>query len=93
MIISDKSIKKIASTLTWGTYGLPPKLPVKWIKLEDCTTDHLQNIFRTQYPFIDNTYRTAIVYLLKERKAEVPTPNDLQTCKQEAIDLFLKLHC
>ena len=30
----------------WGTYGLNGDQPLKWVRLIDCSTDHLQAILR-----------------------------------------------
>ena len=66
-----------ADTL-WGTYGKSGKDPIKYVKLCDCETDHLQNILKTQNHLYVNTpdanyILNAIREILKFRKAFIPT--------------------
>lgn len=50
----------------WGTYGADGKGPLRWVRLVDCNTEHLQNILKTQ-PRIPNHYIMAIRDILKAR--------------------------
>lgn len=66
------SAKKVA---TWGTFGKDGIDPLKYVRLMDCSTEHLQAILATQ-PHIDNckacgfTYREIIKDILKDRGVE-----------------------
>ena len=59
----DLAVKR----LPWGTYGLPPKQPVIWVLLNDCSTAHLRNILKTQY-HISKSYRIVINEILYRRQ-------------------------
>jgi len=50
----------------WGTYGRPPTFPVRWVKIIDCTTEHLGNILRTQH-HIYKQMREVIEDILEKR--------------------------
>lgn len=59
--------------MLWGTYGLGGLGPLRWVKLIDCTTDHLQSILRTQLHVWHNpAYFKPICAILKSRGAEIP---------------------
>ena len=58
----------------WGTYGKDAKEPLRYVRLIDCSTDHLQAILKTQpqLDFITSrgfTYRKIIQAILDDRKA------------------------
>jgi hypothetical protein len=57
-------------TLPWGTFGKEGKGPLRWVKLGDCSTEHLRAILRTQ-PQITEIYRTGIKQILKDRGVKV----------------------
>ena len=66
-----------ADTL-WGTYGKSGRDPIKYVRLCDCETDHLQNILKTEkHLYVDypaqNYILNAIREILKFRKAFIPT--------------------
>lgn len=58
----------------WGTFGFDGKGPLRWVKLVDCDTEHLQNILKTQ-PQIPSHYLMAIKDILKERKNHADGPS------------------
>lgn len=55
----------------WGTYGKPITHPARWVRLIDCSTEHLQAIL-VELPLHgdDHNYTTIIQAILKDR--EVP---------------------
>jgi hypothetical protein len=55
------------NTALWGTYGKNSDQPLRWKKLVDCDTDHLQNILRTQKHIYRTVYFDYIVSILKDR--------------------------
>jgi len=61
------SLCRKVHTLWWGTYGLPPRLPIRWVRLVDCTSLHLKNILRTQHQ-ITPEYRYSIHLILAYRE-------------------------
>lgn len=57
--------------LPWGTYGLNNlNRTLKWVKLGDCESDHLQNILRTESWHIPEEYDQAIRRILRSRGVE-----------------------
>jgi len=52
--------------LLWGTYGKFGTSPLKWVKLEDCKSEHLQAILDTQKQIPAN-YTEAIHSILEYR--------------------------
>ncbi len=53
--------------LLWGTRGKTLTSELRWVKLIDCSTEHLENILKTQ-PQINREYTTAINNILNSRK-------------------------
>lgn len=51
----------------WGTYGVNSDQPLRWKKLVDCDTDHLQNILRTQKGIYNTVYEDFIYSILEDR--------------------------
>lgn len=43
--------KKIRQKVSWGTYGKEGKSPLKFVKIKDLETDHIQNILKD---FVEN---------------------------------------
>lgn len=67
----------------WKTYGLPRKNTLTDIRLGDCATEHLQNIYRTQYYWIPDHYKIAIRTIVEKRGATVPEPNlSVEICNE-----------
>jgi hypothetical protein len=65
-IVAEKPIE--GADLLWGTYGKSGKESLKWKKLGDCDTDHLQAILDTQ-PLTDQ-YKIAIEGILNSRQKQ-----------------------
>jgi hypothetical protein len=57
----------LSKFLEWGTYGKSGKEPLKWVRLIDCSTEHLKAILNTQKQ-ISGEYRETIQFILKERE-------------------------
>lgn len=68
----NSSLEEAKKKMLWGTYGKPRKKRVKWVKLIDCTTEHLQAILKTQYQ-LDSTFKTIIQSILQDRLTNVHT--------------------
>lgn len=63
---SEEELKKLMYVLRWGTYGYDGKSPLTWVRLVDCSSDHLQNILKTQ-AHISPFYEFVIRFILKMR--------------------------
>lgn len=61
------SFEEAVATAVWGTYGKSGDQPLKFVKLCECTTDHLNAIIRTQAR-IDPLYIKIIQHVLDKRK-------------------------
>jgi hypothetical protein len=64
---SKATLKEAQRKLFWGTYGLPPVRPPRWLLLKNCTTKHLENILKTQHQ-IPNEFRAVICAILNDRE-------------------------
>lgn len=62
MVVSLEDAKK---SLRWGTYGIDGKQPLNYVRLIDCSTDHLQKILSGQP--INEIYRDVITSILEDR--------------------------
>lgn len=58
-------LKTAKNKLFWGTYGSPAEHPVRWVRLMDCTTDHLCNILSSQQ--LPTSYTSVIDAILVDR--------------------------
>jgi hypothetical protein len=70
-------VTEAQANLLWGTYGKSGKEPLKWVRLIDCETDHLQAILRTQPHIYDahieaTSRLEAIKAILTSRGAAIP---------------------
>lgn len=52
--------------MMWGTYGKSGNEPLRWVRLVDCSTEHLEAILSTQGQ-ITHAYRAAINSILYQR--------------------------
>lgn len=63
-----------AKVLPWGTYGISGKDPLKIVFLDECTTNHLENIYISLYEryVIDDDvvdkYMIAVRLIIESRK-------------------------
>lgn len=60
-------ILKPEEILFWGSHGKDGKGPLRYIKLLDMETDHLEACLRTQ-PNMNNLYKKTMQKLLRQRK-------------------------
>ena len=76
----------------WGTYGKNGDKPLRWVKLKDCETDHLQAILETQMD-LDKEYKQTIQKILQARNAKVPEFS-LEKCRQwiKSLSSFARLN-
>lgn len=51
----------------WGTYGKNGDEPLRYVRLVDCSTEHLMSILRTERQ-IEENYVTIIKEILSDRK-------------------------
>ncbi len=58
-------LKKIAR---WGTFGPSGNEPLKWVKLIDCSTEHLEAILQTQPHILGTAYVDIIKSILADRR-------------------------
>lgn len=77
-------IEDLIQVARWGTYGKGGKEPLKWVKLIDCETEHLEAILRTQ-PQIGRGYRRMIQTILHQRKTQTKEPNTAMSTQQSAL--------
>lgn len=52
----------------WGTVGVSGRDPLKYVRLIDCSTEHLKNILKTEYLTKDSGTRILIDKILTMRK-------------------------
>lgn len=65
-LTTKSSFQQVKDRMLWGTYGKPRDLNnLKWVKLRDCTTDHLFAILLE--PHIPNITRRIINSILDDR--------------------------
>lgn len=60
-------MKTTKNTAIWGTYGINSDQPLRWKRLVDCDTDHLQNILCTQKHVYGTVYEKYIRSILSDR--------------------------
>jgi hypothetical protein len=63
----EDGIEAVREAVTWGTRGINGDEPLRWIKLRDMTTDHIQACLDTQSRMHPN-YREAFEMELEYRK-------------------------
>jgi hypothetical protein len=64
---TEEEFIKIVNNLRWGTRGINGLLPLKWVRLIDCSSEHLTNILGTQ-PQCAGLYSDIIEAILRARK-------------------------
>ena len=62
----NSPFEKIVKKLRWGTYGKSGKNKLRWVKLINCSTSHLEAILRTQP--INAITKKVIKEILSQRK-------------------------
>lgn len=62
-IYEEDSIEVIKSKLVWGTVDKNNK--IKYVKLYDCTIEHLQNILK--HGILNKLYKETILYIIDEK--------------------------
>jgi len=62
----------IKQKLLWGTRGKDGKQPFRWVRLIDCSAEHLQAILDTQ--IISSLYRDVIKSIMETEKGVMPAP-------------------
>ena len=67
----DKTIIENIDKIKWGTYGKSGRKTLQFLNLSDLTTDHLENIIRTE-TWISQWLKWTIYYVLNQRKSHVP---------------------
>jgi len=63
----DTTFIEAKKQMTWGTYGKHRSEPLKYVRLMDCSTEHLKAILRTQGQIVDLT-RLVIESILEDRE-------------------------
>jgi hypothetical protein len=64
---TKKELIELMFKRRWGTYGIGGLQPLKWVRLVDCSSEHLKNILKTQF-HINDLYRKIINFILQSRK-------------------------
>lgn len=62
-----QKILKPEEILFWGTYGKDGKSPLRWIKLKDMESAHIEACLNTQ-PKMSPLYRQTMLKILRQRK-------------------------
>jgi hypothetical protein len=71
--VSDFGTAKAMAT--WGTYGKSGKDPLKYVRLVDCETPHLQAILKTQWQIANTVYEKIIKSILDDRRQPYVNPD------------------
>jgi hypothetical protein len=75
----DRAIERLKHTMLWGTYGKGglahcagtcPEHRLRWVRLIDCSSEHLLAILVTQ-PHITFEHRVVIASILADRRFAV----------------------
>jgi len=59
------TFQEVKNKLRWGTYGVDGVNDLKWVKLVDCDSNHLQMILNTQ--FLNDITSKVIKSILNDR--------------------------
>ena len=65
----DEPFDKVRKAVEWGTYGINGDQPLKWVKLCDMETAHINAVLKN-VPSIDDSYARAFDLELKLRESE-----------------------
>lgn len=65
-IMTSDGLDRVKRVIIWGTYGKMGNDPLKYVRLMDCSTEHLEAILRTQYQ-ITPLYRECIESIIEDR--------------------------
>jgi hypothetical protein len=68
--ITVGSLEVAKQNAVWGTYGKSGKEPLHFVRLIDCTTDHLQAILDTQEKQTKRAYVEIIKSIIKDRTGQ-----------------------
>lgn len=68
--VQEKDIDKIKPYLRWGTFGPSGEDPLIYVRLVDCSSDHLHKILQ-QPCACGDLYKTVIRSILEERQYEI----------------------
>ena len=74
-VLTDDEIEKHKYTVKWGTYGKDGNEPLRWVRLIDCSSEHLVNIIINLHihGYCHNRpYFDIIKTILKNRQYELP---------------------
>ena len=72
-ILTDEEIDTLKYCVKWGTYGKGGNEPLKWVRLIDCSSEHLVNIIKNLHIFggyHNHPYFQIIQSILKDRQYE-----------------------
>lgn len=75
-IPKKKEIKHLKYTVTWGTFGKDSKGPLRYVRLIDCSSEHLVEIIENLHitgTCANPAYVEIIKAILKDRKYEIPS--------------------
>lgn len=72
-VLNDAEIEKYKYTVKWGTYGKNGNEPLRWVRLIDCSSEHLVNIIKNLHIHgccHNHPYFEIIKTILKNRQYE-----------------------
>ena len=69
-LYDDSDFSDIKNKFLWGTYGRNGNEKLKWVTLRSCTSEHLQNILKTQ--LLCSELVVKIVCSILEDRGEIP---------------------
>jgi hypothetical protein len=70
--IGVSGTQKAMETAEWGTFGKTGNDPLTYVRLIDCSTEHLQAILRSQKQIWGTDYEYLIRAILRDRDAVEP---------------------
>jgi hypothetical protein len=67
--IAVKDLETAKKVAVWGTHGKSGTEPLKYVRLIDCETSHLQAILKTQITHMHPEYIEIVTAILNDRGA------------------------
>jgi hypothetical protein len=69
LLIAVPDLKTAKQNAVWGTNGKSGNEPLRYVRLVDCSTEHLQAILLTQKEHLYDSYAMIIRSILDDRGA------------------------
>lgn len=74
-LTEEEKFQKMKFRVKWGTYGKGGNEPLRYVRLIDCSSEHLVNIIKNLNSLgccLNPQYETLIREILKDRKYDIP---------------------